>query len=239
MNKNYSGFKRYYQPIFSSSSSQIHHYEMLVRRQDGSSAFQDIIELEKLGKVHELDLANVAYASNQINKGGVEYPVAINVSSNSLMKSGFFDDMCNILRKCKRRDLISIELTETGVTPDLPLFRQYFEILQDEGIKISADDFASGFMNERVVQSLPFDNIKIDRVLINQILDNPSAAERVKKLVEYAKDNCISVTAEFVDSQDVLNKIIELGVDYAQGFYLGEPSPTFSSPSNKNTSLVR
>ncbi|MFS1430021.1 EAL domain-containing protein [Vibrio splendidus] len=235
MNQYYGDYKRYYQPIFNSSNDSIHHYEMLIRKKDGSSAFQEIIELEKEGKIHEIDLSNLMFAVSEVNKGRVAHPIAINISSDSLGRNGFFEDMANVLRTCKNRQLISLELTETGNMPDIPQFRGFFQILQDEGIKISADDFSCGFMNESIISSLPFDNIKIDKLLIHGMMTDKSMEDRVSKLVEYARHNDISITAEFVDNIEIYNKVKEMGIDFIQGYYLGIPAPSMIQEKDRHT----
>ncbi|MBC5852040.1 EAL domain-containing protein [Vibrio metschnikovii] len=237
MNKYFTNYVRYFQPIMSSNDNSVHHYEMLLRKTDGSTSFHDIQEMERSGEIPQLDLANVSFAINKINKNSTSKPIAVNVSSSSLMNNDFFTALCNELRACKNKSLISIELTESGHSPDIPKLREYFEILQDAGIKISADDFSSGFMDEKVVKSLPFNNIKIDRNLVQGMMNSKEDLERVKSIISYAKQNDITVTAEFVDSQEILEAVKGLGIDYAQGFYLAEPSPNMKNASDSGYSI--
>ncbi|EGR3229077.1 EAL domain-containing protein [Vibrio parahaemolyticus] len=237
MNKYFTNYVRYFQPIMSSKDGSVHHYEMLLRKTDGSTAFHDIQEMERNGEVPQLDLANVSFAINKVNKNSTSKPIAVNVSSSSLMNDNFFNALCNELRACKNKSLISIELTETGHSPDIPKLREYFEILQDAGIKISADDFSSGFMDEKVVKSLPFNNIKIDRNLVQGMMSSNDDLQRVKDIISYAKQNDITVTAEFVDSQEILEAVRGLGIDYAQGFYLAEPSPNMKNTNDSGYTI--
>lgn len=91
------------------------------------------------------------------------------------------------------------------------------------GCKIAIDDFGSGYSNFEYILKLDADYIKIDGSLIKDIDHNKDSQDIVKTIVSFAKLKNISTIAEFVSSKEIYEKVVELGVDYSQGYYFGKP----------------
>nr|WP_297890535.1 EAL domain-containing protein [Sulfurihydrogenibium sp.] len=118
-----------------------------------------------------------------------------------------------------------------------------FEILESEGIenyedvsgfikevksygsKIAIDDFGSGYSNFAHMLKLDVDYLKIDSSLIKNIHQDKNSQIIVQTIVGFAKKLGIKTIAEFVHNREVFEKVRELGVDYSQGYYIGEPKP--------------
>lgn len=100
----------------------------------------------------------------------------------------------------------------------------FIEQVKSYGAKIAIDDFGSGYSNfERLVE-LQVDFIKIDGSLIKNIDQNDDMKIIAKTVVNFAKALGVRTVAEYVHSEKVLNEVKALGVDYAQGFYIGKPN---------------
>lgn len=219
-----------------------HHEELLIRPKEGASAFdafQEIQALEDNGKIHVLDQVNLMMVSEKLDK--LKYPIAINISAMSFQNEEFIKVLKGFADRVdshfgSRDNIVSIEITESKEIEDLDIVRDAMEHLKSCRISVYADDFGSelGHMNENIVMNLPFDSIKLDRDLVKN-LDDPAVLERTKNIIQYAKDNDISVVAEFVDSQEIKDKIIELGVDYGQGFFLEKPKQLELDTPRKGT----
>ena len=94
------------------------------------------------------------------------------------------------------------------------------------------DDFGSGMSSFAYLKNLPVDYIKIDGNFIKNLADNPIDIVMVEAITKIAHVMGIKTIAEYVESQKVMDKLKELGVDYAQGYFLGKPQPcNFRYPS--------
>ena len=91
------------------------------------------------------------------------------------------------------------------------------------GCKIAIDDFGTGYSNFPHVLKLDVDYIKIDSMLIKDIDRNRHSQIVVRTIVDFCKQLGIETIAEFVHSREVFETIAGLGIDYAQGYYFGEP----------------
>ena len=89
--------------------------------------------------------------------------------------------------------------------------------------KIAIDDFGTGYSNFVYLMKLNADYIKIDGSLIKEINTNEQAQIVVSTIVDFAKKMGIKTIAEFVENEAILNKIIELDIDYSQGYFFSEP----------------
>jgi EAL domain-containing protein (putative c-di-GMP-specific phosphodiesterase class I) len=92
------------------------------------------------------------------------------------------------------------------------------------GCKIAIDDFGSGYSNFEQLLKLDIDYLKIDASLIKNIDTNRDSEIMTKSIISFAKEMGLKTIAEFVSTQAVFNKVKVLGVDYAQGYYIGKPS---------------
>jgi c-di-GMP phosphodiesterase len=119
--------------------------------------------------------------------------------------------------------------------------RVIFEIVESEGIdnfeevslfinemksfgcKIAIDDFGTGYSNFEYLMKLNVDYIKIDGSFIKNIDTCKQSLIITELILTFAKKQNIKTIAEFVHSKNVLDKISQLGIDYSQGYYLGEP----------------
>ena len=98
---------------------------------------------------------------------------------------------------------------------------------------IVAIDFGTGASSFAYLKYLAVDYIKIDGTFIKNVIDDPIDLEIISSIVKIAKTLDVKTVAEFVDKKEILNKVTELGVDYAQGFLLSKPGPLPALGVNK------
>ena len=91
------------------------------------------------------------------------------------------------------------------------------------GIQVALDDFGAGASSFGYLKNLKVDVIKIDGQFIKDIVDDPLDDAAVRCFVDVAKVLGVKTIAEYVDKDAVLKRVVELGIDYAQGFYLHKP----------------
>jgi EAL domain-containing protein (putative c-di-GMP-specific phosphodiesterase class I) len=113
---------------------------------------------------------------------------------------------------------LTIEFLETENIMDYEFLIQFTEQLRKYGTKVALDDFGSGYSNWNNILKLKPDYIKIDGSLIQNLLNNQNNINIIKLIVEFSKINNIKTVAEFVDNEELAKLIIELGIDYSQGY---------------------
>ena len=129
----------------------------------------------------------------------------------------------NLLDSSDIAPWIIFELLESEGIENYKEVMSFIEDVKSYGAKIAIDDFGSGYSNfERIVE-LQIDFLKIDGSLIKNIHQNDDMKIITKTIVNFAKELGIKTVAEFVHSKEVLKEVEALGVDYAQGFYIGKP----------------
>ena len=131
----------------------------------------------------------------------------------------FFD----LLNTYKFNELLTVELLETEDFTNYELVHDFCMRVRSYGIKVALDDFGSGYSNFSHILQLPVDYIKIDASLISNIDRDRNSRIMVETIVELAQKLNVLTIAEFVSSGEILAVVKEIGVDYAQGFFLGKP----------------
>ena len=123
-------------------------------------------------------------------------------------------------------DWIDAEITESIMINEGENINATFSVLHDLGISVSIDDFGSGYSALGYLNKYPFDRIKIDKSLIDNISPhNIGGANVVNAAVNMAHASGIQTIAEGVETQEQLDVLIALGCDQVQGYLLGRPVP--------------
>jgi diguanylate cyclase (GGDEF)-like protein/PAS domain S-box-containing protein len=123
---------------------------------------------------------------------------------------------------CER---LCIEITETAAVTNLADAAVFIGRVRAAGVKVSLDDFGAGASSFGYLKALPVDYLKIDGQYIQDLISDPLDDAAVRCFVDVAQLMGIKTVAEFVDSAEVLNRLKEISVDYAQGFLQHRPEP--------------
>ncbi len=153
--------------------------------------------------------------------------LSINLSGQSVGDRAFHRQAIEMLKEsgpevCK---LICIEITETAAVTNLTDASLFIEQLCELGVSVALDDFGAGASSFGYLKQLKVNILKIDGQFIKNLLTDPLDDVAVRCFIDVAKVMKIKTVAEYVDNPDVLARIHELGVDYAQGFLLHKPEP--------------
>ena len=97
--------------------------------------------------------------------------------------------------------------------------------MRQRGLKVALDDFGSGFASYAYLRNLPLDILKIDGSFISGIEHDPINQAMVRSMVLIARQLGLQTVAEFVENQASLDCLSKLGIDYAQGYFIGRPQP--------------
>ena len=118
-----------------------------------------------------------------------------------------------------------VEVTETAAISNMRRARAFCEGIRSLGCGLALDDFGSGFGSFQYLKQLPFDFLKIDGDFIRVLPVSPTDQLVVKALVDVVTGMGRRTIAEFVGDATTLRMLCDYGVDYAQGFEVGRPTP--------------
>ena len=216
-----------YQPIVSAKTRKAVHYECLLRmmRTDGSvmTAGQFIPAAEQLGLVRLLDRHALEMTVAQLH-AKPELSLAVNVSGTTAGDPSWLESFVNFVRANRSvAERIIVELTETAALSDFEESTRFISNLRELGCRVAIDDFGAGYTSFRNLQMLKVDMVKIDGSYVRGIAQSPDNQIFVRTLVDLAKNFELQTVAEWVGSDEETSLLQQLGVDYFQGFHLGEP----------------
>ncbi len=123
---------------------------------------------------------------------------------------------------CRR---LCLEITETAAITHLAEARKFLAEVRALGVRIALDDFGAGASSFGYLKTLVVDCLKIDGQFVRGLVDDPLDAAAVRCFVDVAQVMGLETVAEFVDRPAILALVREMGIDYAQGFFLHRPVP--------------
>jgi len=220
-----------FQPIVSVTSGQTHHYEVLVRMRESDGTLiapgKFIPAAEQFGLIQRVDQQMVSKAIRHL----AELPAAMGNVGFSVNLSGLSvgsQDMYQLIEREVRESgveptRITFEITETAACEQLNSAMEFIQKIRRLGCRISLDDFGVGFSSFSYLKHLRADILKIDGSFIRDIHNNNADQLFVKALVDVARGMGMRTIAEFVENEQVFERVRSLGVDYVQGYYLGKP----------------
>ena len=218
----------YYQPIYSVKKKCYNSAEALARLYDEKLGWIPpdvfITTAEKCGLIIELGeliLHKVCrfIKDNELSKTSVEY-IEVNVSPLQLMQKGFADKMLGIMKQYDvAPSQINVEITETAMMASFAIVDENLTKLIDNKIAISLDDYGSGYATINYINKIPFELIKIDRMIIQDAFKERKAGITLAHTVSMLNALELSIVAEGVETEDMRDILIDFGCQYLQGWY--------------------
>ena len=220
-----------YQPKLDIASRRIIGAEALARwthPEKGPIAATEFVaaaeQHNRIGKLTDFVLEKAVAAAAQINKGGVDFDVAVNLSARLLADKGFTLRLPALLaRHGLAPNHLTLELTETATLADTGEGLAMISRLRDLGVNIAIDDYGTGQSTLDYLKKIPANEIKIDQSFVKGIVDNRSDRLMVQSTIGLAHSLGRKVVAEGVEHRDILDALVELECDIAQGFAIGRP----------------
>lgn len=216
----------YFQPIVDTLTSEVIKYEALARleTEDGEIIspyyFLDSAKEDKSFEYFTRQIMQKVF--NVYAKNNVE--ISMNLSYENIASETMVDYIKNRLDKYGGKG-ITFEIVESEDIENYKLLEQFILLVKNYGCKVSIDDFGSGYSNFTQLLRLNIDYIKLDGSLIEKLNTDTNVKHMIKGILEYAKNSNIKTIAEFVSSKELAESVKELGIDYMQGYYYGEPKP--------------
>lgn len=228
-------FVLYYQAIKSIQEEEsTQHFEVLLRLNGENGAIISpaifIPTAERFNLMAKIDKWVVAEAISMLAKiqnSGHDVAFSINLSGTSLGDEGLQDCIkSNMAQYALTEGSLIFEVTETAAVSVATLEQttEFMQHLRSRGCKFSLDDFGTGFSSFAYLKYLPVDYVKIDATFVRDILKDPVDQAMVRSINQISHSLGKKTVAEFVESKEILEQIRLIGVDYAQGYYLGKPS---------------
>ena len=171
---------------------------------------------------------------------GVEpYTLAVNLSGTTLNDARFLDFMLQQLSAAKLPPrALCFEITETAAITNLANVVHFMNTLKTQGCQFALDDFGSGLSSLTYLKNLPVDFVKIDGQFIRNVAQDSADESMVEAIARMARALRIETIAERVESGDVLKRLGEIGVSYAQGFFIAVPRSVNELPVHPNRNRV-
>ena len=213
-------------------SHKLRGFEALARMKDNEgnsiSPVEFIPAAERLGMIDSLDLMvyrkSAIFIGELIRETGSDITLSINASVKHLMKSGFAQEIRNLLEDSGiPPKQLEIEITESILIESAEKAADCLNELKDMGIRIAIDDFGTGYSSLSYLNSFPSDILKIDKSFIDKMNDSDSSEKYVEAIISLAHVLDLEVIAEGVEEPEQLKTLSNIHCDYIQGFIWGKP----------------
>ena len=217
----------YYQPIIDCKTDEIIKYEVLVRLKDGDTVHSPFCFLKvarSAGYLHHITKKVFEAACKTFAENDLKF--SINITDHDLSEPKFIEYLLNVSRIYNiEPQRVVFEILEETSMSDNKLAKENIQKLVDVGFQLSIDDFGTQCSNFAQLGKHQYESIKIDGAFIKDIDENKNSLDITESILFFTKKVGFKTVAEFVHSEEIYKIVKELGVDYAQGYYFGEPKP--------------
>lgn len=223
-----SRFALYVQPLRDLELNRITRHEVLLRvlddvgRPTPPTAFLDLAE--HVDEILAVDKWVINQALRLIGQGPQMSHYQINISGRSLADPLLLDHLSSAIERFGvDPEHLTIEITETAAIGNLSVARRFADGVRQLGCQLALDDFGTGNTPLGFLTKLPVDLVKIDGSFIEGLPDSEALQAVVEGLVQMCRKLGILTAAEYVQDDATLELLRAYGVDFAQGFHIGEP----------------
>jgi len=217
----------YFQPIYNVKTKKIEKYEALVRikTQDGKiivpNSFLDISIKSKLYPNITKIMIEKSFAFFQ----NTDYEFSINLSINDIVNKKTMDFIMKSLHQYNNPSKVVFEILESDKIGNYDDIKLFIHNVKELGCKIALDDFGSGYSNFSHVLELNVDYLKIDASLIKNITTDKNSRKITQTIITFASNIGLKTIAEYVENEESLNILNDMGIDFIQGYFIGKPAP--------------
>ena len=208
------------------------HYELLLRMIDNDGEIIPPLAFlpaaERYNLISKLDRwvvrTTLQWFRRNPDKLNKLWMCSINLSGQSLGDETFLNEITGYFNNLGiAPEKFCFEVTETAAIANLNHATRFIKLLAKLGCRFALDDFGSGLSSYAYLKNLPVDYIKIDGMFVKDLLVNPMHTALVKSINEVGHVMGKKTIAEYVENDDILEELEEMGVDYAQGFGIEKP----------------
>lgn len=227
-------FEVHYQPIYDSHSGVFHSMEALARlRVEGYgyvSPEEFITIAEQNGTIVSIGLLVLEEVCRFIKQFNLQERninfVEVNLSTVQCMQDSIYQDIMDILERYSiPPSMINLEITESAAAYSDDLLIKNMARISLTDITFSLDDYGSGYSNVNYLVDLPFSIVKIDKYIIWAAMKKVTSRKILENMIAMFKAIDLKVVAEGIEDMEMADMVINMGVDYLQGYYFSKPVP--------------
>lgn len=226
-----NGFTLSYQPKYDFSARAVCEVEALMRWTDEElgAVFPDefIAIAEQTGiitRISELVVRDVVQQLVVWRESGLVLSACINLSGLDILQSPFLRGVIAVVAEAGLPpSAVVLEITETAMMADMGLATANLSDVEAAGIRLSIDDFGTGFSSLAQLKALPVQELKIDKSLVMRMDTETDDRQIVRSTIEMAHYLGLKVVAEGVENEEVLKLLADMACDAVQGYYLARP----------------
>ncbi len=230
----------YQQPIVSlNQAGHLNHCELLLRVQEGNGRLSSpgafLLAAEKYNMINMIDRWVVLNSFRWLSENR-DLPldhININLSGSSITKPDFLRYIDELMTAyLVPANKLCFEITETAAVENINTARDFILATREFGCRIALDDFGTGMASFSYLKNLPVDFVKIDGEFVREILHDKVSESMVRAINDVAHEMGALTIAEYVENDAIKQKLLSLGVDFAQGYGIGTPQPITSLVEN-------
>lgn len=227
-------FLVYLQPKYRLRDGALTGAEALVRWKHPQWGMQSPIEFipvfEQNGFITQLDQyiwrKTCSIIQGWDRAGYPEIPVSVNVSRADIYNTDIVDILINIVEEYKLSPKrLHLEITESAYTENPTQIIETVRILRELGFVIEMDDFGTGYSSLNMLNQMPIDVLKLDMKFIENETTRFLENGILRFIMDLARWMKLGVVAEGVETREQMERLMEMGCDYVQGYYLAKPMP--------------
>ncbi len=220
----------FYQEIIDLRDMSLFGFEVLMRIKFNGrflSAGEFVDVAERIGAMRKLDFLLIERVFENYKLFENKFPLFIFIN---MVPDNLTEEFAEKVRALADKYSVPttnvvFEITERKAIEDIMRVVSFVRELKDEGFRFAIDDFGSGYSSFYYLKYLPVDFLKIEGEFIKTLPNSPTDRVFIEGIVSVAKKMGIKTIAEFIENENVLEVVKDLGIDYAQGYYLGKPEP--------------
>ncbi|WP_379128203.1 EAL domain-containing protein [Paenibacillus sp. sgz500958] len=227
-------FELYYQPQVDIQTGKITGVESLIRWNSPVLGFVSPLSFIKVAEdsrliipIGEWVLQKSCFFMKDVhNRVGIPYKISVNISVIQMLQDDFTDMVLQALEDSGLApSCLELEITESIFMESFGSIVSKLEFLKSHGILIALDDFGTGYSSLSYLQQLPISTLKMDKIFIDSLSDDPYSQSFVQTIVELGHKIGLKVVAEGVEDVSQLNFLKKSGCDMVQGYLMSRPVP--------------
>ncbi len=224
----------HYQPKLDLKTNVVTHAEALVRWHHPTLGMippdNFIYIAEQTGQINKLTrwVVSTAFKQSAIwRDNGIDINVAVNISAENLKEHDFHEFICSTISANNiPANKVTLEVTESAVVDNPESAISLLQKFKDAGIKISIDDYGTGYSSLAQLKQLPVHELKIDKSFVQHLHEDEDDRIIVRSTIELAHNMGLSVVAEGIEDDFSLRWLTEHGCELGQGYFISRPKTT-------------
>ena len=221
----------YFQGILDNTTRKITKYEVLIRLIENNGTVLSPFWFLKHAKKSKLydKLTQIMITKTFAIFEKYDYEFSLNLTLQDIVNDETRNYLYDTLEHSSASERVVFEILESEGIENFDEVADFIKTVKSYGAKIAIDDFGTGYSNFSYLSKLDIDYIKIDGSLIKNIKTDSDHLLSVESILFFARKKGIETIAEYVEDESIFNKVLELGIDYSQGYLFSTPQPTIET----------